>query len=161
MRRAAVVLPAAVLRTCVPLHLCSVTLAQRYLFGSILDINDPVEGTPFLAQLHVHFTLHVHEHKPSSEADRHHYELSPKGPLQGSLLDLFCSPLYKNVERPHHTGDGDDVEGDRAGDLPPLHPRHIQLLPLVEGFDLGVHDEVELAELARLGVRGLDPLLET
>lgn len=45
-------------------------------------------------------------------------------------FDFICRPVDEHVERPHHAGDGDDVEGDRAQDLPPLAGRHLELLPL-------------------------------
>lgn len=45
-------------------------------------------------------------------------------------FDFVRRPVDKHVKRPHHAGDGDDVEGDRAQDLPPLARRHLELLPL-------------------------------
>lgn len=42
-----------------------------------------------------------------------------------TLFDFFCCSVDENVERPHHAGDGDDVEGDRTHDLPPLARRHL------------------------------------
>lgn len=47
-----------------------------------------------------------------------------------TLSDFLRRPVDEDVERPHHAGDGDDVEGDRAHDLPPLARRHLKLLPL-------------------------------
>lgn len=48
-----------------------------------------------------------------------------------TLSDFVRRPVNKNVERPHHARDGDDVEGDRAHDLPPLTRCHLELLPLL------------------------------
>lgn len=45
-------------------------------------------------------------------------------------FDFVCRPVDEHVQRPHHAGDGDDVEGDRAHDLPPLARRHLELFPL-------------------------------
>lgn len=42
-----------------------------------------------------------------------------------TLFDFVCRSVDENVERPHHAGDGDDVEGDRTHDLPPLARRHL------------------------------------
>lgn len=42
-----------------------------------------------------------------------------------TLLDFLCCPVDENVERPDHAGDGDDVEGDRANDLPSFARRHL------------------------------------
>lgn len=42
-----------------------------------------------------------------------------------TLSDFICRSVDENVQRPHHAGDGDDVEGDRAHDLPPLARRHL------------------------------------
>lgn len=50
-----------------------------------------------------------------------------------TLSDFIRRPVDENVERPHHARDGDDVEGDRAHDLPPLARRHLELLPLQGG----------------------------
>lgn len=47
-----------------------------------------------------------------------------------TLSDFLRRSVDEDVERPHHAGDGDDVEGDRAHDLPPLARRHLKLLPL-------------------------------
>lgn len=47
-----------------------------------------------------------------------------------TLFDFVRCSVDEDVERPHHAGDGDDVEGDRTHDLPPLARRHLQLLPL-------------------------------
>lgn len=47
-----------------------------------------------------------------------------------TLSDFLRRSVDEDVERPHHAGDGDDVEGDRAHDLPPLARCHLKLLPL-------------------------------
>lgn len=47
-----------------------------------------------------------------------------------TLSDFLRRSVDEHVERPHHAGDGDDVEGDGAHDLPPLARRHLKLLPL-------------------------------
>lgn len=117
-----------------------------------MNINDSVEGTPFLTQLYIHFALYIHEYKTSSEPNCYHNQLSPEWPFQCTLLDLFGGAFYEDIQGPNNTGDGDDVEGDGTRYLASLHPRHVQLLPLVERFDLGVHDEVELAKFATPGV---------
>lgn len=101
-----------------------------------MDVDDSIEGTPPLAQLHVHLALHVHEYQAPGEAYGHHDQLRPEGPLQSTLLDLLGGPFDEDVEGPHDAGDGHHVEGNRTSYLAPLHPRHIQLLPLVERFDL-------------------------
>lgn len=42
-----------------------------------------------------------------------------------TVLDLVRRPVDEDVEGPHHAGDGDDVERDRAHDLPSLARRHL------------------------------------
>lgn len=42
-----------------------------------------------------------------------------------TLSNFICCSVDENVQRPHHAGDGDDVEGDRAHDLPSLARRHL------------------------------------
>ena len=42
-----------------------------------------------------------------------------------TLSDFLCCSVDENVERPHHAGDGDDMEGDRTHDLPSLTRRHL------------------------------------
>ena len=44
--------------------------------------------------------------------------------------------LYQYVEAPDDAGDGHQVEGDAAAQLPPLQRTHVQLLPLIERFYL-------------------------
>ena len=44
--------------------------------------------------------------------------------------------LYQYVEAPDDAGDGHQVEGDAAAELPPLQRTHVQLLPLIERFYL-------------------------
>lgn len=56
------------------------------LLRRVLNIYDPVEGTPSLAQLHVHLALHIHEHESARETDGHHNQLGPKRPFQRALL---------------------------------------------------------------------------
>ena len=48
---------------------------------------------------------------------------------------MSCS-LYQDVEAPDDAGDGHQVEGDAAAQLPPLQRTHVQLLPLSERFHL-------------------------
>ena len=48
------------------------------------------------------------------------------------------SPVDEDVEAPDDAGDGDHVEGDGAAELPPLHPWHVKLLPLIEWLDLNI-----------------------
>ena len=45
-------------------------------------------------------------------------------------------PVDEDVEAPDDAGDGDHVECDGAAQLPSLHPRHVQLLPLSQRLDL-------------------------
>lgn len=42
-----------------------------------------------------------------------------------TFFDFVRCSVDENVERPHHAGDGDDVEGDRTHDLPSLARRHL------------------------------------
>lgn len=42
-----------------------------------------------------------------------------------TLFDFVRRSVDEDVERPHHAGDGDDVEGDRTHDLPSLARRHL------------------------------------
>ena len=49
---------------------------------------------------------------------------------------LHFSPVNEDIEAPDDAGDGDHVEGDGAAQLPSLHPRHVQLLPLSQWLDL-------------------------
>ena len=44
--------------------------------------------------------------------------------------------LYQDVEAPDDAGDGHQVEGDAAAELPSLQRTHVQLLPLSERFYL-------------------------
>lgn len=47
-----------------------------------------------------------------------------------TLLDLLCRPIDQHIQRPHHTGDGDDVERDGAAYFPSLTRGHLELFPL-------------------------------
>lgn len=42
-----------------------------------------------------------------------------------TLFDFLRRPVDEDVQRPHHAGDGDDMEGDRTHDLPSLARRHL------------------------------------
>jgi hypothetical protein len=44
---------------------------------------------------------------------------------------------------PDDAGDGDDVEGDGAEQLPPLDGAHVQLLPLAERLHLERQEPVK------------------
>lgn len=52
------------------------------------------------------------------------------------------------------------MEGHGAHDLPALAGRHLQLLPFSQRLQLGLHDELVLAQLAAARVGALDPLLQ-
>lgn len=80
--------------------------------------------------MYVHFALHVHEDKSASKSYGYYNEFSPEGPLQDPGLYLLCSAVNEDIEGPDDTGDGYDVECHRAHDLPSLHCRHFQPLPL-------------------------------
>ncbi|CAN7994136.1 unnamed protein product, partial [Ixodes hexagonus] len=135
--------------------------------GRVLHVDDPVEGPPATEQLDVHLALDVHEDQAPREADGHHDELGPERPVQVALSHLFRRSVDEHVQGPYHARDGHHVEGNGTEHLTLLHRRHFQLVAdgaktsyLSEGLDLGVHDEIELAELAAARVRRLDPLLE-
>ena len=53
-------------------------------------------------------------------------------------VTLNYLPVDEDVEAPDDAGDGDHVEGDGATELPPLHPRHVELLPLIQRLDLNI-----------------------
>ena len=42
-----------------------------------------------------------------------------------ALLDLLRGPVYQYIQRPNHTGDGDDMECDRAEYSPPFTRGHL------------------------------------
>lgn len=52
------------------------------LFRAVLHGDDTVEGLEAAPQLQVDFTLDVHEDEAAGEANGHHYQLGPEGPLQ-------------------------------------------------------------------------------
>ena len=70
------------------------------------------------------------------EADGDNYQFGPEWPLEVPLLYLLSGSLNQDVEAPDDAGDGDQVEGDAAAELPPLQGTHVELLPLREGFYL-------------------------
>lgn len=49
---------------------------------AVLHSDDAVEGLEAAPQLQVDFTLDVHEDEAACEADGHHDQLCPEGPLQ-------------------------------------------------------------------------------
>lgn len=60
-------------------------LLQRQLFTRVrpvLDVYDPVVGLESPPQVDVDLALDVHEHQSACEADGHHHQLGPEGPLQ-------------------------------------------------------------------------------
>lgn len=64
-----------------------------------------------------------------------------------TLFDFVRCSVDENVERPHHAGDGDDMEGDRTHNLPPLARRHLELLPLrqrARGYKERTFEEVKM-----------------
>lgn len=127
----------------------------------MLYVDDTVERLQTPPQLHVYLALDVHEDETASEAYRHHHQLCPEWPLELVLIEFLGGAFDENVERPHHAGDGHQVEYHRAHDLPSLTRRHRQLLPLGDGLELGVHSEVKSAQLAVFAIGAFDPLLET
>lgn len=54
---------------------------QAFL-GAVLHSNDAVEGLEAAPKLQVDFTLDVHEDEAAREADGHHNQFGPEGPLQ-------------------------------------------------------------------------------
>lgn len=52
------------------------------------------------------------------------------------------------------------MEQNRTEEPPSFHTGHLQAAPLVERLDLGVHDERELAQLARVRLGRRQPLLQ-
>ena len=74
--------------------------------------------------------------KPTCKANGYNNEFSPERPLKVSLFNLVRCSLYEDVEAPDDAGDGHQVEGDAAAQLPPLQRTHVQLLPLSERFHL-------------------------
>ena len=67
---------------------------------------------------------------PTCKANGHYNEFSPERPLKVSLLYLVSGPLDEDVEAPDDAGDGHQVEGDAAAELPSLQRTHVELLPL-------------------------------
>ena len=74
---------------------------------------------------------------PTCKANSYNNEFSPERPLKVPLLNLVGCSLYEDVEAPDDAGDGHQVEGDAAAELPSLQRTHVQLLPLSERFYLG------------------------
>lgn len=56
-------------------------VVQAFL-GAVLHSDDTVEGLEAAPQLQVDFTLDVHEDEATCEANGHHNQLGPEGPLQ-------------------------------------------------------------------------------
>lgn len=54
----------------------------QVFLGAVLHSDDAVEGLEAAPQLQVDFTLDVHEDEAAREADGHHDQLGPEGPLQ-------------------------------------------------------------------------------
>lgn len=130
------------------------------VLGDRLYENNAVVLLPPNAQLQIHFTLNIHEDDAAGEADGHDDELGPEGPFDEARLDLVGGALDEHVEGPDDARDRDQVERHRAHDLALLHAVHVQLFPLLERAHFRLHDEVELAELARLHAVALEPLLQ-
>lgn len=57
---------------------------MQLFVGAVLHSDDAVEGLEAVPQLQVDLTLDVHEDEAASEANGHHDQLSPEGPLQHS-----------------------------------------------------------------------------
>lgn len=53
-------------------------------FWTVLNIDYSVVSLESLPQLYIHFALNIHKKKSTREADGHHHQLSPEGPLQDS-----------------------------------------------------------------------------
>lgn len=56
--------------------------AVQALLWAVLHSYDAVEGLEAAPQLQVDFTLDVHEDEAACEANGHHNQLGPEGPLQ-------------------------------------------------------------------------------
>ena len=96
----------------------------------IFNAYDLVVRAPAQYELDVHFALYVHEDQPPSEADGHHNQLGPEGPVKVAVGYLLCGAVNQHVKWPDDAGDGNDVKSYRADDLPPLCCGHVQSLPL-------------------------------
>ena len=55
---------------------------MQVFLGAVLHSDDAVEGLEAAPQLQVDLTLDVHENEATGEADGHHDQLGPEGPLQ-------------------------------------------------------------------------------
>ena len=104
-------------------------------FRTVLYENHAIIRAPAPAKLDVHFALHVHEYESTGKANSHHDKLSPEGPLEDAFFDLHRCSVYQHIQGPDDTRDGDDMERHGAHDLPPLHGRHLKLLPLKREVD--------------------------
>lgn len=131
------------------------------LLRSILNQQDPISRSPPVAQIQVLLALDVHKDNAAGQPNRHHDQLRPEGPPDQTPTDLFGRTLNQHTQRPDDAQGGRTVEQNRTEEPPPLHAGHLQTAPLVERFDLGVHDERELAQLARVRLRCRQPLLQT
>lgn len=54
----------------------------QFFLGAVLHGDDAVEGLEAAPQLQVDFALDVHEDEAAREADGHHDQLGPEGPLE-------------------------------------------------------------------------------
>lgn len=76
----------------------------KRLLGGVLDVDDSVEGAPPLAQPQVRFALNVHENYAPHEADGHHNQFGPKGPVEHALAHLLSGAVDQYVQRPNDAG---------------------------------------------------------
>lgn len=132
-----------------------------YLLRGILNQQNPIPRSPPVAQIQVLLALDVHKDDAAGQPDRHHDQLCPEGPPNQTSPNLLSRPLNQHTQRPDDAQGRRTVEQNRTEEPPPLHAGHFQAAPLVERFDLGVHDERKLAQLARVRLGRREPLLQT
>lgn len=130
------------------------------LFRRILNKQDSVPCLPAMAEMQIGLALNVHEDNPSSQSHGDHRQLRPEGPIYQTPLDIVGGPFDEHTQRPDDAQGSRTVEQNRAAQSSPLNAGNVKAAPLVEGLDLGVHDEGELAQLAGVRLGGGEPLLE-
>lgn len=136
-------------------------LRRMNLLRGILDQQNPIPCPPPITQVQVLLALDVHEDDAAGQPHRHHDQLRPEGPPNEATPHLLGGPLDQHTQRPDDAQGRRTVEQHRTEEAPPLHAGHLQAAPLVERLDLGVHDERELAQLARVRLGRGKPLLQT
>ena len=108
---------------------CKVVIYYKYFSTALWSLEKSIV-------IYKNFAAHHSLVKPTCKANGYNNEFGPERPLKISLLNLVSCPLYQDVEAPDDAGDGHQVEGDVAAQLPPLQRTHVQLLPLSERFHL-------------------------